>query len=267
MSSSLTIEAPEQASSKTAFRPFFAPPEKMAEFEAAVENLVTEDDAPVDSPFSELQMGLLTETLRGAWRPLDAEGNPRKFVVMADVGLFYNPFGSPIVPDVMLSLDIDLITPSRRKASRAYFLWEYGKAPEVAVEIVSNREGEEDGEKMLIYASLGVRYYVIHDPKQYLSDDVLRIFRLEDGVYERCAETYFPEIGLGMRLWEGNYGGPLSHSSHWLRWCYENGDLVLNNSEQSQRAEEAERRAEEEEKLNARLLAKLREMGIDPEQL
>ena len=49
------------------------------EFERAVEQLVTEDDTPVDNMFSETQQRLLTGTLKESW---DGPGDGR-------------PFGSP----------------------------------------------------------------------------------------------------------------------------------------------------------------------------
>jgi hypothetical protein len=51
-----------------------------------VDHLVTEDDTPVDSMYSEKQMRLLTEPLYACW-PGPGEG--RKFIVCANVGLFY----------------------------------------------------------------------------------------------------------------------------------------------------------------------------------
>ena len=50
--------------------------------EPDVSHLVTEDDEPVDSIYSEKQMRLLTSTLLESWRP----GKP--FVALANVGLF-----------------------------------------------------------------------------------------------------------------------------------------------------------------------------------
>ena len=54
------------------------------------------------------------------------------------------------------------------KESRSYFVWEYGKAPDLVVEIVSNRKGNELGDKLLDYALAGVGYYVVFDPFQAL---------------------------------------------------------------------------------------------------
>ena len=45
---------------------------------------------------------------------------------------------------------------------------------EVVIEVVSNREGGEDTDKLATYAEIGIRYYVIYDPDQMLGPEELR---------------------------------------------------------------------------------------------
>jgi Uma2 family endonuclease len=66
----------------------------------------------------------------------------------------------PIVPDVFVSLDVETPQDFRQKRNRTYFVWEFGKAPDVVIEVVSSREGNELGRKLHDYARLGVPYYV-----------------------------------------------------------------------------------------------------------
>jgi hypothetical protein len=47
------------------------------------DDLVTEDDEPVDNIFSEKQQRLLTESLYNGWKP------EQSFLTLANVGLFY----------------------------------------------------------------------------------------------------------------------------------------------------------------------------------
>ena len=141
-----------------------------------VDHLVTEDDVPVDNVFSEKQQRLLTEPLHSSWT---APGQSRPFVAMANVGLFSDVHRPPLVPDALLSLDVELPADVHPKRHRSYFVWEYGKAPDVVVEVVSNREGGEDTAKLAAYARVGVRYYAIYDPEQWLGAEVLRVYRLE----------------------------------------------------------------------------------------
>ena len=141
-----------------------------------VEHFVTEDETPVDNVFPEKQQRLLTEPLYSSW----SGGEPRRpFVAMANVGLFYAVRRPPFVPDMLLSLDVEVPADLRPKAHRSYFVWEYAKAPDVVIEVVSNREGGEDREKLAGYARVGVPYYVIFDPEALLSTEVL--LRLSPG--------------------------------------------------------------------------------------
>lgn len=66
----------------------------------SLEDLVTEDDTPVDNMFSEKQQRLLTEPLYSSWDP----GRP--FIAAANVGLFYAVRQPPLVPDAFLRFTI-----------------------------------------------------------------------------------------------------------------------------------------------------------------
>jgi Uma2 family endonuclease len=110
--------------------------------------LVTEDDDPL-SIVEQAQQRLLTEPLYASWQP----GRP--FEVFANVGLFY-ALGEPaVVPDAMLSLDIVLPDEVWEKPNCSYYIWKYGKAPEVVIEVVSNLKGMELAEKMDKYVNMG----------------------------------------------------------------------------------------------------------------
>lgn len=68
--------------------------EVAAAWTEAVNNLVTEDDKPVDNLFSAKQQRLLARTLYSSWTPLASEDAPeekRKFLADANVGVFYSP--------------------------------------------------------------------------------------------------------------------------------------------------------------------------------
>jgi Uma2 family endonuclease len=64
----------------------------------------------------------------------------------------------------------------REKKNRTYLIWEFGKAPNIVIEIVSNRQGNELGSKLRDYARMGVGYYVVFDPLQLLGATQLRAF-------------------------------------------------------------------------------------------
>ncbi len=215
----------------------------------AVDHLVTEDDAPVDSFYCEKQLRLLTEPLYSS--RVDWAGQ-RSFIAAADVGLFFVARNPAIVPDVLLSMDVDLPPDLHPKRHRSYFLWEYGKPPDVVIEVVSNNEGGEDSQKLAAYARGRVPYYVIFDPDQLLKAEALRGYRLDPVSYRRMDEPLdFPEFGLGLRLWEGAYEG---HDLAWLRWVDANGVPIPAGQE----------RAEAERQRADRLAEQLRQHGIEP---
>jgi Uma2 family endonuclease len=237
-----------------------------------IQGLITEDDTPVDNLPSEKQQRLLTEPLYSAWV---GPGEGRTFLAAANVGMFYQARHPAIVPDMFLSLDVQTADDWWQREHRSYFLWEFGKPPELVLEIVSNTVGEEDGQKKHTYAQIRINYYVIYDPLRQVMPDVLTVYRLRDFGYERQETTQFPILKLGLTLWEGQFEG--KHDT-WLRWTDEHGVLIPTGKERAeqeqQRAEHAERRAEHAEQLLAqerqraeRLAALLRQAGIDPEQV
>lgn len=248
-----------------------------------VSALITEDDKPVDSIYSEKQMRLLTETLHVAWAgpPPDEDGEPRPFVAAANVGVF-NFINEPaIVPDVFVSLDVTLPNELWAKEHRSYFLWEFGKAPDVVIEVVSNREGGELDEKKKRYRQMRVPYYVVWDPGACLGEKALHVFELRGHLYTKMERAFFDALGLGLVEWVGPYEDV---KERWLRWCDAKGELLPTGAEHarrvgqradeerqradeaSQRADEARQRAENERTRAERLAAKLRALGIDPEQ-
>lgn len=231
-----------------------------AEVEREMEHLVTEDEMPVDNILSEKQQRLLTEPLYGAWAG-SQEYTPghKPFLALANVGLFYALREPPLVPDVMLALDVPGPGPDlSQKANRSYFVWEQGKPPVVAIEIVSNREGGEDTVKFRKYAAAGVGYYVIFDPWRQLSERVLRIYQLAGQTYVEQAGGQFKEVGLGVTLWQGEYEG---EHQQWLRWLDSTGKLIPTGTE---RAANAEQQAIDAKQQVKRLAAQLRALGIEP---
>jgi len=68
------------------------------EVEREMEQLVTEDEAPVDNILSEKQQRLLTEPLYGAWAgPQKSTLGHRSFLALSNVGLFYALREPPLV--------------------------------------------------------------------------------------------------------------------------------------------------------------------------
>jgi hypothetical protein len=127
-----------------------------------------------------------------------------------------------------------------RKDHRSYFLWEFGKPPDLALEIVSNTEGGEAAEKKRKYERMRVTYYVIYDPLRQVMPDALTIYHLHDAVYQRQDSALLDRLGLGLTLWNGSFE---SKHDTWLRWTDAEGELIPSGKE---RAEEEHQRAEAE---------------------
>ena len=235
-----------------------------------VSNVVTEDDAPVDNFPSEKQQRLLTEPLYSSWAgPPVNQGEPaRPFLAAANVGFFATAKEPPLVPDVMLALDVHPHPDWWKKEHRSYFLWEMGKTPDVVIEVVSNREGGELGLKIRRYAWMRIPYYVVWDPAGHLGGPRLQVFELQVHRYVPVDRAWFDLVGLGLTEWEGTYEG---RHDRWLRWCRSDGTLVPTGAERAdaerERADTERERADAERDRAERLAARLREMGIDPEML
>jgi hypothetical protein len=255
-----------------------------------VSHLVTEDDTPVDNIFSEKQQRLLTEPLYAAWQPLTpATQQPRLFVALANVGLYYGLHYPPLVPDAMISLDAQPAHNLWEKHNRTYMVWEFGKPPEVAIEIISNLKGEELGSKMERYLQAQVMYYVVFDPSAQYGETSLRIFRKNGNYYKPVESIDAEEFPLQLALWHGEYEG---HEAEWLRWADHEGNLIPTGKERAereqqraereqQRAEREQQRAEREQQrakeaesallqereARERFAAKLRTLGINPDEI
>lgn len=215
-----------------------------------ISHIQTEDDAPMDSLFAEREARLLVDSLYASWKP------SASFLACDNVGIFYGLYLPPIAPDMFVSLDV--APPQREqvheKRRRSYFVWEYGKPPDVVVEILSPSYRGEFDEKMKTYASVGVSYYVIHDPANYHAKKPLTCYELQGKRYAELASGKLTDVGLEASLWNGTYNGI---EGEWLRWRDAAGNLLPTGAELAERERQ---RAE-------RLAAELRKMGVDPDKI
>ena len=232
----------------------YTEPDITAYPEPDISNLVTEDDTPVDNWASEKHQRFLVSCLYSSRQS-------RNFLAAANVGIFHTTKQPPIVPDVFLSIDVTVPDNWWEKKNRCYLVWEFGKPPEVAIEIVSNKQGEELGNKLKIYSRMRVLYYVVFDPSLQLGDQVLRVYELRGMRYVEKTDNWLEEVELGLTLWEGEFEG---RQNMWLRWCdaeaaarLRDGNILLTGDERATLAE-----------LRAQLLAEqLRNLGVEPDTL
>ena len=225
-----------------------------------VSHLITEDETPVDNVGADKQHRLLVEVLYASWR-ID-----RPFFAASNVGLFASLNGAAIVPDMLLSLDVLGHPELWNKDHRSYFMWDFGKPPDVVVEVVSNNEGGETTRKMRDYARIGVPYYVIFDPMNFLLDAPIAAHALHAGEYFLLPEPRLPRVGLNLVLWEGTYE---KTEGTWMRWTTAEGELIPTGAEradaQQQRADSQQQRADSQQQRADALEARLRALGHSPD--
>ena len=266
--------------------------------------LPTMYDLPSEDPeepglpdeFHALQPQLLSATLS---LPNQA---PESYFTGMDLNLYYDPHHTQWYkrPDWFLALGAGRLYRGR-ELRESYVVWDEPANPFLVVELLSpGTEAEDLGErfprpgrppgKWQVYEQiLQIPYYFVFD--RYRNSQGLRGFKWESGGYEAVAiaqqRYWVEELALGLGVWEGTYQG-IDH--RWLRWYTAAGDWLPTPAERAeqehqraeqerqraeqerqraeqecQRAEQERQRAEQECQRAERLAARLRALGIDPE--
>ncbi len=209
------------------------------EHEIDYESLVTEEHKPVDRILFDKLFRLLSRALYASW-PGPEDG--RSYIVLVDVGWFYQRGTPAVVPDCLLSLGVTWPKDLHRKEGHSYFQWDMGKPADVVIEAVSDKSGGEESFKKNLYAQLGLPYYAVYDPKHFLSRDTLRTYQLNGKKYRAVDPGPWEDIGLGLRFWTGTFEGV---EDTWLRWCDSKGEIIPTGEERAAKAEERLARLEE----------------------
>ncbi|MGC1306710.1 MAG: Uma2 family endonuclease [Phormidesmis sp.] len=255
------------------------------------ETLPTMYDLPSEFPeepglpdeFHDLQPQLLSRTLK-----LQDYPNSNRFTG-SDLNIYYDVH-HPIWhkrPDWFLAVDVPRMY-AGADSRLSYVVWQEGRSPEIIVEFLSPRTEREDlgrfhtkadviphnnpvteendsleqkraertipPGKLEVYEEyLRVPHYIVYS--RYTKR--LRYFKLsgshyeEQAIAEEAPEIWLPDLKIGLGLWDDYFEdlpGP------WLRWCNADGEWLLTDTEQAQA------------KAN-RLAEKLRELGIDPDEI
>ncbi len=228
------------------------------------------------------QARLLDET----FRPPNLE--PQEIFTASDLNLYYNTLDVKQYkrPDwfAVVGFPKDVPQPQMRLS---YVTWQEGVDPLIVVELLSPSTEKDDlGQRLRDVAKpptkwdvyerwLRVPYYVVFS--RYTNE--LRIFTLNGSRYQEVEEHqgrfWIEDIELGLGVWQGRY---LNEDFLWLRWYDRDGNWIPTAQElvvqESQRAEQESQRAEQERKEKeaaqqrlAELQAKLRALGVDPDQM
>ncbi len=248
----------------------------------AWETLPTMHDLPSEDPeepglpdeFHALQPQFLKKTCRPPHWPMD-----QLFSAM-DLNLYYD-VDHPLWhkrPDWFLVLGK---TPAQTQQDlrRSYVIWQEGVVPFLIIELSSpGTEAEDMGQtlrdvnspptKWQVYEQiLRIPYYVLFD--RYINN--FRVFQLVGTRYQAVdlpdGKFWFADLELGLGVWQGTYDDT---DGLWLRWYDTQGNWIPFPEEQldqeRQRAEQERQRAEQERQRAERLAARLRALGLDPDQ-
>jgi Uma2 family endonuclease len=236
------------------------------------------DDSPVDNENQNFIPNLLLFLLEFIW------GDRLDWYFGVDMAIYHttgpNP-RIPVVPDGFLSLGVERRKQSLEGKGRlSYVLWEENDIPPIlTLEIVSQTYGGEYDDKMLIYARLGVLYYIIYNPDYWQRDrhQPFEVYRLVNGVYQlQIGEPlWIPEIGLGIGRFQHRSAAVSRAALTWYDVAgarYLSVEEIANQERQRaeqerQRAEQERQRAEQERRARLEAVSRLLAMGLTIEQV
>jgi len=217
---------------------------------------------------------LLTDSIRPVLQALHPDG---QYCIGQDSGIYWRVTEPPLrgavspdwfyVPNVPPALDGQL--------RRSYVLWQEVVPPQLVIEFVSGTGAEERDQtpwtgKFWVYeTAIRPAYYAIYDVQKAQ----VEVYFLQTTHYHLLPPNergHFPlaEMGVELGIWQGCYQNV---DLPWLRWWDRQGNLLLTGEERAERererAERERERAEREQERAERLAARLRELGIDPQEI
>lgn len=228
------------------------PPRSPKETLPTMYDLPSEDPEETGLPdeFHDLQPQLLSRTLRLTDY---ARG---EYFTASDLNLYYD-VKHPLWhkrPDWFLVVDVPRLYEGHDFRS-SYVIWQEGQSPQIVVEFLSpGTEREDLGRfypekspsrskritrpyppgKLEVYEEyLRVPHYIVYS--RYTQQ--LYYFKLVGGHYEEQVlqpqnpHLWLDDLGVGLGIWEGSFD---EVSAHWLRWCDDQGNWLLTDTEQAE---------------------------------
>jgi Uma2 family endonuclease len=217
---------------------------------------------------------LLTDSI---WSLLQARHPGGRFCIGQDSGIYFRATDPPlrgcVAPDWFYVPEVPPLPSGEYR--RSYVMWKEMIDPFLVIEFVSGDGTEErdrtpETGKFWIYEqAIRADYYAIYE----VDPGRVEVYHLIDRTYERMEPNergHFEIVPLGVELgiWQGKY---LSVNIPWLRFWDARGELLLAGDERAEVerkvAEQEKGRADRERERAERLAARLRELGVDPDQL
>ena len=185
----------------------------------------------------------------------------RQATVLANQFMYYAQ-GFPklrVAPDVMVIFEVK---PGGRDN---YKIWEEGQVPVVIFEMTSASTRQQDEvEKKTLYEGLGVQEYWLFDPKGEWIAEQLKGYRLRNEVYEPIGDGCSEPLSLRLQIDGGLIAFYRQDTGEKLLIPDE---LAVALRQEALQRQQAEQRAAAAERELEELKARLRDRGIDPENL
>lgn len=200
------------------------------------------DEPPLESELHLRQLVLLIQCLEAWWK------GHQDFYAFGNLTIYYSP--RQLKSEQFRGPDFFVVLGTERKPRKSWVVWEEGgKYPNVVVEILSETTADTDrGLKKQIYQEIWrTPDYFWFDPNTL----EFQGFELVAGQYQAL------QPNAQSWLWSQQLGLYLGIQAEQLRFFTPEGQLILTPQEQ----------VEQEMSRAERLAAKLREMGIDPDEV
>jgi Uma2 family endonuclease len=213
-------------------------------------------ELPLESSLHLQQLLLLLKCLDWLWK------DRHDYFAAGNLTVYYSP--SQRKSEDFRGPDFFVVLGAEKRSRKSWVVWEEnGQYPHIIIELLSDSTAKTDrGFKKTLYAD------VFRTPDYFwfdLSSFEFQGFHLLDGAYAAIVPN---QLG---HLWSQQLGLFLGIHAAALRFFTPDGVLVPTPEESAETAivaaAMARQRAEAEEQRNERLVAQLRQLGVEPESL